>query len=85
MIWNGNSVAKTPKDKAHSAAVNALCIHENVLLTGSNDETIKIWDADSLSLLCTVDAKSKLEGSVCKKIRALDVRDKRILVGTFGS
>ena len=83
MIWNGNSVSKSQKE--HSAAINALCIHESTLLTGSNDETIKIWEADSLKVLYTFDAKSKLEGSVCRKIRALDVIGKKILVGTFGS
>jgi len=85
MIWSGSAVAKTEKEKAHSAAVNALCIHEDILLTGSNDETIKIRNADSLDVIFNVDVGFRLEGSVCKKIRALDVMDKRILVGTFGS
>ena len=83
LVWGGNSVAKA--EKGHSGAVNALCIHEDILLSGSNDESIKIWNADSLKLLFTVDVKFRLEGSVSKKIRALDVMDKRILVGTFGS
>ena len=56
-----------------------------MLLSGSNDETIKIWDASSLKVLYNIDGKFRLDGSVCKKIRALDVMDKRILVGTFGS
>ena len=54
LIWTGNSVSKSEKDKAHSGAVNALCIHEDVLLSGSNDETIKIWNADSLQLIYTI-------------------------------
>lgn len=32
----------------HSAAVNALCLHEEVLITGSNDKTIKLFKAKTL-------------------------------------
>ena len=83
LVWGNNSIVKT--QKAHSAAISALCIYENTLLTGSNDETIKIWAADSLKLINTIDCKALLEESVCKKIRALDFLDKKILVGTVGS
>ena len=72
-------------NKAHSGAVNAICIYEDTLLTGSNDQTIKIWDADSLKVRTTINCQTLLEGSVCAKIRALDVFDRKIVVGTFGS
>ena len=35
LVWGGNSVIKN--QKGHTGAVNALCVYENLLLTGSND------------------------------------------------
>lgn len=83
LIWGGNSVLKS--QKGHKGAVNALCIHQDLLLTGSNDESIKIWTADSLNLITNIDCGALLDGSVCKKIRALDVMGNKILIGTLGS
>jgi hypothetical protein len=34
-MWNGNSCSKSMK--IHGAAINALCLVEDILLTGSND------------------------------------------------
>ena len=36
-------------------------------------------------MLNTINCEALFEGSVCAKIRALDVYDQKILVGTFGS
>lgn len=43
IIWNGNSVAKS--QKAHSGAVNALGIHKNILISGANDKTVKLFNS----------------------------------------
>lgn len=83
LVWGGKSVTKSAK--GHQGPVNALCVHENILLTGGNDAIINLWELDSLSKITTIDCSPLLTGSVCQKIRALDVMDNRILVGTLGS
>lgn len=83
LVWSGNSVAKS--QKAHTAAVNALCIHKNILLTGSNDKTIKLFKISDLSPITTIDCSKLFEQSVNSAIRAIDVNNKRIIVGTLGS
>lgn len=45
-IWNGNSCGKSIK--VHQKSLNALCVGENVILTGSKDQTIKILELESL-------------------------------------
>ena len=55
------------------------------MLTGANDEAIKIWNSESLELITTVDCKTLLKDSVCKSIRAIDVFQNQILIGTLGS
>ena len=83
-IWGGNSISKSQK-KLHSKAINALCIHENVVLTGSNDHTIKILSLDGFAVLNTIDCDKLLERSVNRSIRALDAIDNKVLIGTLGS
>lgn len=83
LVWAGKSVAKSAK--GHKGAVNALCVHENILLTGANDATINIWEFDSLTKITAIDCNNLFTESVCPKIRALDVKGNRILVGTLGS
>ena len=58
LVWGGKSVLKS--QKGHSGAVNALCIHEDMLLTGGNDATIKLWTLDSLNLITTINCADLL-------------------------
>jgi hypothetical protein len=38
----------------HSGAVNALCIHEGILITGANDKTIKFFKSETLEVLASI-------------------------------
>ena len=46
LVWGANSVLKA--QKVHTGAINALCIINKVILTGSNDKTISILKLDTL-------------------------------------
>lgn len=70
-IWSGNSCAKNIK--AHSRAIHAICLTDNMILTGSSDETVKIISFNDLEVVSTVDCSSIFTNSVNKSIRALDV------------
>ena len=82
-IWSGTSVSKS--QKMHSAAVNALCLHEDILITGSNDKTIKLFRAKTLEALASISCEKLFEHSVNCSIRAIDALGKRLIVGTLGS
>lgn len=69
----------------HSAAVNALCLHEDILITGSNDKTIKLFKSKTLEALATISCEKLFEHSVNSSIRAIDALGKRLIVGTLGS
>lgn len=69
----------------HSAAVNALCLHEDILITGSNDKTIKLFKSKTLEALATINCEKLFEHSVNCSIRAIDALGKRLIVGTLGS
>ena len=46
-LWNGKSCVKSVK--LHKSAIQAICVGENVILTGSSDESIKILNISDLS------------------------------------
>jgi len=58
--------------KAHKGAINALTHHIGILLSGSNDQTIKLFKISSLDLITTIDCNKLLTNSVNCSIRALD-------------
>ncbi len=60
LVWSGKSVTKSKKN-LHNGAINALCIHENVFLTGANDETIKLLALGSLEELAVINCAALLE------------------------
>jgi hypothetical protein len=79
----GNSISKS--QKMHTGAVNALCLHEGLLITGANDKTIKISESKTLEVRTTINCAKLFEQSVNANIRAIDALGKRLLVGTLGS
>lgn len=62
-LWSGNSISKS--HKIHQKSLNALTIGQDVILTGSKDQTIKILDKKSCNVLVTLDCKKLLTNSVC--------------------
>lgn len=82
-IWTGNAISKS--QKMHTAAVNALCLHEEILITGSNDKTIRLSNSKTLEALTTINCAKLFEQSVNSSIRAIDALGKKLLVGTLGS
>ena len=71
--------------KIHQHAIHAICIKENVILTGSSDKTIKILSLGDLEELSHINCQELFKESVNPSIRALDVWENKILVGTLGS
>jgi hypothetical protein len=83
-VWTGNSCGKAVSlhDKKPMDAIRCL---ENVVLTGGKDGTVKIVALDSLAVLATVNCKDLFKDSKCPSVRAIDVFDNQLLVGTLGS
>ena len=82
-VWMGNSISQS--QKMHTAAVNALCLHEGLLITGSNDKTIRISKSKTLEMLTTINCSKLFEQSVNCSVRAIDAIGQKLLVGTLGS
>lgn len=82
-LWSGRACSKNIK--VHSRAIHAICLTDNMILTGSSDESVKIISADSLEVVNTIECASMFTHSVQKAIRALDVWENKIIVGTLGS
>jgi WD40 repeat protein len=49
---------------AHRAAVNAVSIWQNLIVSGSGDRSVKLWDANTGKLLRSLDNYHG-RGSVC--------------------
>ena len=69
----------------HSSAVNALCLHEGLLISGASDKTICFSNSKTMEKLTTVDCGKLLDRSVNSSVRAIDALGKRLIVGTLGS
>lgn len=81
--WKGTACSNSKK--LHTSAIHALCLHKGKLLTGSGDRTIKILNSSDLKEIISIECNQLLENSVDCSIRALDVWENKILVGTLGS
>jgi hypothetical protein len=82
-VWTGNAISQS--QKMHAGAVNALCLHEGLLITGANDKTIRLSKSKTLEVLTTINCGKLFEQSVNSNIRAIDALGKKLLVGTLGS
>ena len=56
VIWDINSLTKTKSSTPHDSAINSICKASNnkLLITGSNDKTIKLLDYPSLKPISTL-------------------------------
>jgi WD40 repeat protein len=71
-IWSGNSCEK--RIKAHDKkAIHAICLTRNVILTGSSDETVKLFTIDSHELITIIKCQNLISNSHHLSIRAIDV------------
>lgn len=61
-VWSGNSCTKS--HKVHEKSLNVVKVMDNVILTGSRDESICILDMSSLKQISKIDCKALLIGSV---------------------
>jgi WD40 repeat protein len=71
LVWGGNSCMKG--QKAHTGAINAICLHKGIVLTGSNDKTVKLFKSGSLEPISIIDCNKILDSSVNASIRSIDV------------
>lgn len=60
-------------------------VHGELLLTGSNDQSVSIIQSNTLTVINRIDCGKLLSSSICCSIRAVDAKDNRILIGTLGS
>ena len=49
----------------HSDDVNALCIKDNLIISGSHDNTIKIWNVNDMTCLATLEGHGGIITRVC--------------------
>lgn len=60
-------------------------LNQKYVFTGSRDETISILSGETFETLKTFEMKYVLPLSICRAVRAIDVKDNKLLIGTYGS
>jgi len=69
--------------KGHSGVVTSVAVYKDKIVSGSEDNTIKIWDFKSGKLLNTLKLKLKLETS-SRGVKSIAVDNDKIVSGSWG-